>query len=163
MFCNSGCMDLVYDGMRYTVYRWEFPYLNYSFDISISWIHLPPMQQVLSYLYISSLDALFMFGCVCSRYDFQYMLFYSNLLIHVCLSMHTIWHSSHHSLGCFNNPRPTCPDFRAWSLWILPVANQKCTAEAWIIGKSSGAPSFQPPYSALEFSFVTREHLLYSS
>ena len=34
-----------------------------------------PIQLVLSLLYITSLDASFMFGCVCSRYDFQCMFF----------------------------------------------------------------------------------------
>jgi len=33
-----------------------------------------PVQLVLSYMYISSLDALFMFGCLCSRHGFQCML-----------------------------------------------------------------------------------------
>jgi len=37
MFCNLGRMDLVYDDVRYMIYRWGFPYLDYSFDVLISW------------------------------------------------------------------------------------------------------------------------------
>jgi len=37
VFCNSGHMDLVYDDMGYMVYRWGFSYLDYSFDVLISW------------------------------------------------------------------------------------------------------------------------------
>ena len=37
IFCNSGRMDLVYDDVRYMVYRWGFPYLIYSFNVLISW------------------------------------------------------------------------------------------------------------------------------
>ena len=34
--------------------------------------------------------------CPSSRHDFQYMLFDSDLSMHVCLSMHTTWPSLHH-------------------------------------------------------------------
>ena len=37
LFCNSGCIHSYYDNMRYTIYRWGFPYLDYSFDVLISW------------------------------------------------------------------------------------------------------------------------------
>jgi len=30
-------MNLTYDDVRYTVYRWGFSYLDYSFDVLISW------------------------------------------------------------------------------------------------------------------------------
>jgi len=72
-----------------------------------------PIQLVLSHLYISSLDALFMFGCVCSRHGFVYMHFDSDLLIHVCLFMHATWQSSHTCWVASDNPELVCPDFRA--------------------------------------------------
>jgi len=37
VFYNSGCMDLAYDDVRNTVYRWGFSCLDYSFDVLISW------------------------------------------------------------------------------------------------------------------------------
>ena len=37
MFCNSSRIDLVYDEVRYMVYRWGFPFLDYFFDVLISW------------------------------------------------------------------------------------------------------------------------------
>jgi len=36
-------------------------------------LSIKPVQLVLSLLYISSFDDLFMFGCICSRHDFQRM------------------------------------------------------------------------------------------
>ena len=39
LFCNSGCIYSYYDNGRYTVYRWGFPFLDYSFDVLISWSH----------------------------------------------------------------------------------------------------------------------------
>jgi len=77
----------------------------------------------------------------------------SDLSIHVCLSLHTIWHSHYHSLGSSDSPEFSCPDLRVWSLWILLVADQKCAAVAWIISRPSIVLSFLIPYSALEFSF----------
>jgi len=35
--------------------------------------------------------------------------------------------------------------FKAWSLWILPVADQRCASEAWIINRPFEALSFQAP------------------
>ena len=36
----SGCAYSVDEDMRYMVYRWGFPYLDYPLEISISWIYL---------------------------------------------------------------------------------------------------------------------------
>jgi len=50
------------------------------------------VQLVLSHMYISSLDALFMFECVRSRYDFQYMLLtqiYRYTCVYLCTSLGT--------------------------------------------------------------------------
>ena len=63
---------------------------------------------------------------------------------------HGIHHTTH--WGVSDSPGSSCPDPRAWSLWILPVADQRCTAEAWIIGRPSRALSFQASCSALELS-----------
>ena len=52
-----------------------------------------------------------------------------------------------------DSPGSLCPDLGAWNLWILSVADQKCAAVAWIIGRSSEALSFQPPCSALKIFF----------
>ena len=37
MFCNSGCIYSDCDNVRYTVYRWWFSSLDYSFNVLISW------------------------------------------------------------------------------------------------------------------------------
>ena len=47
--------------------------------------------------------------------------------------------------GVSDSPGSLCPDLGAWSLWILPDADQRCAAEAWIICRLSGAPSSQTP------------------
>ena len=45
------------------------------------------------------------------------MLSDSDLSIHVCLPVHAIWLYFTYSLGYFlSNPRPACPDFRAWTV-----------------------------------------------
>ena len=64
--------------------------------------------------------------------------------------------------GVSDSPESSCIDLKGWSLWILSLAEQRGAAEAWI-GRPSEALSFQSLCSAPEFSFVTREHLLYSS
>jgi len=51
--------------------------------------------------------------CLFSRHGFQYILFDSDLLIHVCLSMHVTWHSLYHSLGSSDSLVPACSDLRA--------------------------------------------------
>ena len=111
-----------------------------------------PVQLVLLLLYISLLDASFMFLYACTHDTvFNTCSFDSDLSIHVCLSLHTTWQLPYHSSRSFDSPEFICPDLRAWSLWILPVADQSGAAKAWIIGRPSEAPSFQAPYSALEF------------
>ena len=52
----------------------------------------------------------------------------------------------------FDSPGSSCPGLGAWSVWILPVADQSGAAVAWIPSRPSRAPSFQVPCSALEFS-----------
>ena len=95
----------------------------------------------------------------------------SDLSIHVCLPMLAIWLSHHHSPGSSDSSGSSCPGFGAWSVWILPVADQSGAAVAWISSRPSRAPSFQASCSALEFSCYDSEplfvlfiliHLLYS-
>ena len=84
-----------------------------------------PVQLALLHLYISSLDVLFMFKCVCSRHDFQYMPFNLDLSIHVCLFMHANWYSSHNSLGCFQQPWTFMSRFQSLEL----VDSSGCLSE----------------------------------
>ena len=74
--------------------------------------------------------------------QFSMHIYGSDLSIHVCLSMHAIWHSHHHSLGTSDSPGSSCLGLRVWSLWILPVADQRRTAKVWIIDRPSEALSF---------------------
>ena len=68
-----------------------------------------------------------------------------DLLIHECLSLHTTWHSQHHSLESSVSLGSSCLGFGSWSRWTLPVTDQSGAAEAWIIGRPSRALSFQAP------------------
>ena len=81
----------------------------------------------------------------------------SVLSIHVCLSLHAIWLSPHHSPGNSDSSGSSCPGPGAWSMlelgacrfsqlltWI-PVADLKSTAIAWISSGPSEALSFQAP------------------
>ena len=56
-----------------------------------------------------------------------------------------------------DSPGSSCPGFGAWSVWILPVADQSGAAVAWISRRPSGALSFQAPCAALEFSCYDSE------
>ena len=76
----------------------------------------------------------------------------SDLSIHVCLSMHAIWHSHHHSLGSSVSPEFSCLGLGAWSLWMLPITDQSSAA---VYGSSADHPEpypSRPPCSTLEFS-----------
>ena len=72
---------------------------------------------------------------------FSMYVYDSDLSIHVCLSMNTIWHSHHHSLGSSNSLGSSCLGLGAWSLWILPVADQSGAAEA---GSPADSPEPHP-------------------
>ena len=95
--------------------------------------------------------------------QFSMHVYDTNLSIHVCLSMLAIWLSHHHSPGSSDSSGSSSPGFEAWSVWILPVADQSGAAVAWISSRSSRALSFQTPYSALEFSCHDSEPHLYCS
>jgi len=82
-----------------------------------------------------------------------------DLSIHMCLSMHATWHSHHHSLRSSDSFGSSCPGLRACSVWIFPVADLRSATVAWISGRPSRAPSFQAPWSALEFSCYGSEPL----
>ena len=55
--------------------------------------------------------------------------------------------------GSSDFPRFSCPGPGAWSVWILPVAYQRCVPVAWILSRLSRTLSFQAPFTSLEFSF----------
>jgi len=163
---NSGCINSDDGDMRYMLYIWGFSYLDYSFDVSISWIQ--------------NLCRTTSFVCTCI-YCFTWFL-------RSCLSVHVLrygfWHMPSNwiyrytcaclctLLGfilctCWVNFLITLylhvqiPELEAWSLWILHITDQSGTADVWIIGRLYGVLFFQPHCSALEFLFVTLQHLLY--
>ena len=82
-------------------------------------------------------------ACLCLRHGFH--VYDPDLSIHMCLSILVIWLSHHHSPGSSDSSGSSCPGLGAWSVWILPVADQSGTAEAWIPSRPSRAPSFQAP------------------
>ena len=52
-----------------------------------------------------------------------------------------------------DSPGFSCPGSGAWSVWILPVADQSGAAVAWIFSRPFRVLSFQAPCVTLEFSF----------
>jgi len=65
-----------------------------------------------------------------------------------------------------DSPGSSCPGFGAWSVWILPVADQSSAAVAWTSCWPSWALSFQAPCVPLEFSLsklVSAFYTVYSS
>ena len=150
--------------MRYIIYRRGFPYLDYPLEVSISWIYLlSPYNWSYHFCTSHYLMPLHVHVCLCTWHVFQYLLFDSDLSIHMCFPLHATWHSSYLSLGCFWQLQTGMPRF--WSLEL--VNSQGCWSEygmkAWIIGRQFGTLSFQAFCSSLEFPFITREHFLYCS
>ena len=82
-------------------------------------------------------------ACLCLRHGLH--VYDPDLSIHMCLPMLATWLSHHHSPGSSDSSGSSCPGFRAWSVWILLVADQSGAAVAWISSRPSRAPSFQAP------------------
>ena len=129
--------NCLYPALPLMLYSTSLLLLSYYTWVFSAWYHLLYINFILHTLL---------------TIQFSMHIYDLDLLIHVYLSMHATWHSHHHSLGSSDSPGSSCPDFRVWSLQILPIADQRCVAEAWIIGRPSRALSFQAPYSTLEFS-----------
>ena len=62
---------------------------------------------------------------------FSIMLFFIQIYRYTCACPCTPL-GIHHTTrwGVSNSPKFVCSDFKAWSLWILPVADQTCTVKA---------------------------------
>jgi len=108
-------------------------YLLTSYFTTCILFHQSP-ALILSYHEYSLLDiACYIFARFCmlvlttrfSMYGYD-----SVLSIRVCLSLHTIWHSYHHSLGSSSSPGSSCPGPGPWNVWILPVAD-------WLVSKTA--------------------------
>jgi len=138
---SSGCAYSIYGDMRYIVYRWEFSYLDYPLEVSISWIYLLSPYNwfchiCLSYYLMPYVRGMLMTWFLIHAFD-------SDLSIHMWLSMHATWHSL--LVGEFltpldphiQNPKP--------GICLFSQMLIRCAAEAWIIGRSSGALSSQAP------------------
>ena len=113
----------------------SIPPVSYSYLIIpwvfSAWYHL---------LYISTCFCMLMLTIWFSMHVYD-----SDLSIHVCLFMHATWQSHRHSLGSSDSPGSSYPGLGAWSLWILPVADQRGAAITWITSRPSWALSFQAP------------------
>ena len=112
-----------------------------------------PVQLVLSLLYISSFDASFIFRCVYSWHGFQCMLLiwiyrYTCAYPRTPLGIHqtTRWEVS-------KSPESACPDPKAWSLWILSVADQRWQRKRGSLAERLRPYPFMPSCLALKFSF----------
>jgi len=117
-------------------------------------------QFYLFYVSLGDIWSCFIYFClsICSCMHvlttrFSIHFYDSDLSIHVCLSLHAIWHSHHHSLGSSDSPESSCLDPGAKSWRIVSVADQSGAAKVWIIRRPSEALFFQTPCSSLEFSF----------
>jgi len=139
---SSACAYSIDGDMRFMVYRWEFSYLEYPFEITISWIYLLSPYNWFYHLCTSHL--LVPLSCL-GVYDhgtvFNACFWFRFIDTRVLVT----WHSPHPSLGSFDSLGSSCPDLGAWNLWIFTVADQSGAAEMGIIGRPSEAPSFQPP------------------
>jgi len=130
---------------------YEFYYISYSYSVLLPVFHSISLL-LLSYhtmstsCLISLVIYLSAYTCLCSRHGFQSMLmirFYrytwAYLARHLAFASPLAW-------GVLSDsPGSLCPGHGAWSVWILPVADQSGAAEAWIPSRPSRALSFQAP------------------
>ena len=95
-------------------------------------------------------------ACLCLRHSFH--VYDPDLSIHMCLSILAIWLSHHHSPGSSDSSGSSCSGLGAWSMWILPVADLKSSAVAWIPSRPSRALSFRPlvPVSYTHLTLPTK-------
>jgi len=96
---------------------WGFSCLDYPLEVSISWICLlSPYNGFVTSVYHIIWCLIHVRVCMLTI-RFSTHAFDSNLSIHMCLSLHTTWHSSHHSLGTFWLPGICMSRF--WSLKLV--------------------------------------------
>ena len=150
--------------MRYMVYRWESPYLDYPLEVSISWIyllspynwfcrfctshHLVPLSCSGLYSYNTVLNA-----CIWFKFIDAHVLvlarhlafitplvreFLTSLDLHVQILKFKPWWTPWWSEWCIRN-----------------IVDQRKT--------SPGLYPFRPPARPSSFSFVTHEGILYYS
>ena len=120
--------------------------------INLMYLSTEPVQLVLSCLFISLLDALFMFGCICSRQGFQCILLIQIyryiVLVPACHLAFII---------------PLVGEF--WLSWICMFRPRSLKlvdcSSCWLEmcresvdhRQTVWSPPFSPPCSSLEFSF----------
>ena len=125
------------------------PLVSYSTSLLILSYHTASTSCLIS-LIMSTFSCMLLLTTRFSMYDYD-----SVLSIHICLSQHAIWLLYHHSPGSFiwlpwilMSRSWSLEHVGAWSVWILPVADQSGAAEAWIPSRPSEALSFQAPLCA---------------
>ena len=96
-------------------------------------------------------------------HDFQCMLLiqiYWYMCACLCKTL-----SIHHTTcwGVSDSPESACPDPRAWKLWILSVADQRCAAKSVDHRQTVWGPILSAPCLALDFSLYDLWPPLYSS
>ena len=84
-------------------------------------------------------------------------------LVQKCLTIHTTWHSPHHSLGSFWLPWIFM--FRSLSLELLdsPCWSECAVVASWISSWPFKPYPFRPTIRLSSFPFVIRKRLLYCS
>ena len=144
-YCSLFLLHCPNNGdMRYMVYMRVSLFGFFLQRINLMNSKSEPVQLVLSTLvFITSLDAsLHAYVCPCTRHTFH---------VHMCLFVHSTWLHFTYSWDCFRiTPGSACPDFGAWSLWILSVVDQSSAVKVWIINRPSGDHSSSSSCSALE-------------
>jgi len=89
---NSGCMHSVDGDMRYNLYIWGFPYLDYFLDVLISWIFQLSSYTGFTYtcMIVAQHNILYL-DCTCTACHLPEMIF-----VTVILNLMTCMLESHH-------------------------------------------------------------------
>ena len=114
---NSGYMHSVDGDMRYMVYIWGFPYLDYSLYVLISWIHRWARTTVFGHICLWYITwCLISCSCVYAHVTIFNTCFSSRFYRYtcVCLFVPLGTHFNTRYL-VFWPPRPACPDLVAWA------------------------------------------------
>jgi len=151
---SSSCVNSVDENMRYMVYRWGFPYLNYPLKISISWIYqLSPYNWFCRLCTSHHLISHSCSGVYALRHKFKCMLLiwiYRYTCAYPCTPL-GIHHPTRWAVS--DSPGSACPDPKVWTMIDIQLIRVTQREHSGSAEDQSRTPIFQAPCLSLEFFF----------
>ena len=122
--------------------------MDYSFDVLVSW-----SRDLSLYNLFYSYSVLYRISCFMLIMLYLFIPAIPVYTLVLILARHLAFVSLLAWGVSSDSPGSSCPGHGAWSVWILPVADQSGAAVAWISSRPPRALFFQAPCVPLEFSF----------